>query len=281
MAWGKAMISDIDEANDWLGAPVSCEPCAHRHLAADGFCQLKHACVHDRTARRIDRFFDLNPELANGYLAHPYFEVRVIATRWADVFRLPALLDDPDETVRWSAAKRLPRRYLLNLRNDPHREVRIRIASLLDPADLAPMKSDDDYYVRLAVARRIPASELTSMTGDQDPEVRRVVASRIDHDALWRMLDDGDARVRLVIAQRLTPVELIGFRNDPDWRVRHEAASRMVPGMLAAMIDDPDDAVRERVLQRMTTRNAAEFGGNVVAFKARAKSERTREGASI
>ncbi|HWJ20210.1 MAG TPA: 4Fe4S-binding leucine-rich repeat protein, partial [Geobacterales bacterium] len=148
-------MADIDEAIDWLGGAIFCDGCAHQDLLAADRCQPKHACVHDRYARRIDRFFDWNRDLANQYLDHPYFEVRAIATKWADVFRLPALLSDPEETVRWNAARRLPRRDLLDLRNDPHREVRIRVATLLDPPDLTAMMRDEDYYVRIVVARRI------------------------------------------------------------------------------------------------------------------------------
>src|SRR5271165_2643762 len=129
-------MTDIDEAIDWQGHQISCEGCPHLALSAEQLCVLKHACVHDRYARRIDRFFDWNPSLANEYIDHPHFEVRAIAAKFADVFRLPALLADPDEVVRWNAVRRLPRRYLLLLRNDPHREVRIRVATLLDEADL-------------------------------------------------------------------------------------------------------------------------------------------------
>ncbi len=261
-------MTDIDEAIDWLGREISCEPCAHRDLLAAELCRPKHACVHDRYARRIDRFFAWNPELANGYLTHPHFEVRAIAAKSADVFRLPALLNDPDETVRWNAARRLPHRYLLDLRTDPHREVRIRVASLIDAGALPAMMHDDDYYVRIVVARRIAAAELTLMIADEEAEVRRAVASRVDREALWRMVADPDAEVRLAVAQRLTPTELIGVHRDPDWRVRYEAASRMVPGMLAAMLEDPDSEVRELVLKRIEMQKNPPSGGNVVSFSA-------------
>ena len=269
-------MADIDEAIDWLGCAISCDDCAHQDLLAKARCQLKHACVHDRYARRIDRFFDWNRDLANRYLDHPYFEVRAIATKWADVFKLPALLSDADETVRWNAARRLPRRYLLDLRNDPHREVRIRIATLLDPPDLTAMMRDEDYYVRIVVARRISSTELPAMITDEEPEVRRVVASRVEPEALWRMLADSDADVRLAVARRLSPVELIGFHRDADWRVRHEAARRMVPGMLAAMLNDPDDIVRELVLKRIAAQKDPEFGGNVVPFPEAPKRKPSR-----
>ncbi len=260
------MTVDIDEAINWRGCAISCEGCEHESLLAEGRCRPRHACVHDRYARRIDRFFDGNRDLANRYLDHPYFEVRAIATKWADVFKLPPLLTDPDETVRWNAARRLPRRYLLDLRNDRHREVRIRVATLVDPQDLTAMMHDEDYYVRLVVARRIPDTELPAMINDEEPEVRRIVACRVEPEVLFRMLADVDADVRLAVARRLSPVELIGLHRDADWRVRYEAASRMVPGMLAAMMDDPDEIVRDLVLKRIAAQKNPELGGNVLPF---------------
>ena len=134
------MTGDIDEAIDWQGRQVDCGPCTHRGVNEGGRCALKHACVRDRYARRIDRFFTWNPELSNAYLDHPHFEVRAIAAKFADLVLLPPLLADPDETVRWNAVCRLPRRYLLLLREDPHREVRIRVASLLE---VRGSRSDD------------------------------------------------------------------------------------------------------------------------------------------
>ena len=117
--------------------PARTSQCLRRDVA-----RLKHSCVNDRYARRIDRFFNWNPDLANSYVAHPHFEVRAIAAKHADVFQLPPLLDDPEEAVRWNAARRLPKRYVLRLRTDPHREVRIRVVSLLEDAELIPMMSD-------------------------------------------------------------------------------------------------------------------------------------------
>ena len=154
-------MTDIDEALDWRGEVVECGSCAHRDLLAWQRCRPLKACVHDRYARRIDRFFDWNPALAQYYLTHPYFEVRACAAKAADVFHLPPLLEDPEEAVRWSAARRLPTRYLLRLRNDPHREVRIRVAQRLEGADLIPMIHDVDYLVRQTVARRIPPTFLS------------------------------------------------------------------------------------------------------------------------
>ncbi len=235
---------------------------------AGGRCAFKHACVNDRYARRIDRFFAWNPSLANDYLAHPHFEVRAIAAKFADVFQLPPLLADPDEAVRWNAALRLPRRYLLLLRNDPHREVRIRVASLLEGADLSSMMRDPDYCVRIQAARRVLPEMLPAMMADEEAEVRRVVASRIGSDLLCHMAADVDAEVRLAAVRRLEAGELRRFRDDSDWRVRYEAARRMPPAQLFDMQEDPDDMVRDFVLARIAQEQPAMPGGNVVAFKA-------------
>jgi hypothetical protein len=122
-------MNDVNEARDWQGEEICCDGCRHAPVKAAGDCRLMHACVQDRYARRVDRFFSWNPTLANEYLKHPYFEVRAVAAKYADVFHLAQLLKDSDETVRWSAAQRLPPRYLRELRNYPHREVRIRVAA--------------------------------------------------------------------------------------------------------------------------------------------------------
>ncbi|EQD58189.1 LRV FeS4 cluster domain-containing protein, partial [mine drainage metagenome] len=89
------------------------------------------ACVEDRYAKRIDRFFDWNPGTAKNYLGHPYFEVRAVAAKHVEVELLPLLMSDRDETVRWSVALRLPINYLIEMRSDPDREVRIRVAARL------------------------------------------------------------------------------------------------------------------------------------------------------
>ena len=131
-------------ALDHLGRPVDCGGCAYANLRAEGRCQPGRSCAQDRYARRILRFFETNPGAANGALSHAHFEVRAVAARFADAFRLPPLLADPDETVRWAAARRLPMRHLLPLRQDPHREVRIRVAHRLEGQDLAARRRDVD-----------------------------------------------------------------------------------------------------------------------------------------
>jgi hypothetical protein len=246
------MIDDIDETIDWRGAPVDCRSCAHVALLAQGKCQLGRACVQDRYARRIDRFFDWNPALANDHVDHEHFEVRAIAAKHADVFRLPRLLDDPDEAVRWNATRRLPMRYKLKMRGDPHREVRIRVAAYLSDADLVPMLSDTDYYVRLVVARRIAPELLGPLMSDDEVEVRRVVASRIVTHLLGAMAHDPDPAVRLCVAERLPLDALAGLGNDPDWRVRHMVAE-LTPDMdcLRMLACDEDELVAEMAMMRL------------------------------
>jgi hypothetical protein len=251
MAMTTEIQNEINEARDWRGNEVRCESCPHRELLAQSRCRLRLACIEDRYARRIDRFFDWNPELANSSLIHPYFEVRAVAAKHADIFQLPQLLSDSDETVRWSAALRLPQRYLLRLIHDPHREVRIRVASRLDAADLVLIMKDPDYYVRQVVARRIPGRLLRLMIRDQEPEVRRIVASRVDPAWLAPLTRDTDPAVRLQAVERLMPGQLIAFDCDPDWRVRYEVARRMRLDLVGAMLYDTDPMVRDMARTRL------------------------------
>jgi hypothetical protein len=65
------MKTDIDETLDWQGNEIRCEACCHLRLSQDGQCEPRRACVQDRYARRIDRFFARNPGLANGVLDRP------------------------------------------------------------------------------------------------------------------------------------------------------------------------------------------------------------------
>ncbi|WP_108681261.1 4Fe4S-binding leucine-rich repeat protein [Methyloceanibacter sp. wino2] len=246
------MTTDIQETLDWQGQEIDCGACAHEALRSEDKCEPRKACVQDRYARRIDRFFDQNPSLADGYLAHPYFELRAVAAKHATVFRLPPLLKDSEETVRWSAVRRLPYRYLLDLRADPHREVRIRIALTLNDDDLPSMMYDPDYYVRTVVARRISPKHLTSMMHDSEAAVRRVVVSRVEERFLMQMANDAEPSVRLEAARRLTPRQLVLLRRDPDWRVRFHVASNIEGEALAAMQDDSDPVVRQLVYARLT-----------------------------
>lgn len=251
-------IDPGDERIDWRGDPVRCDACAQRLLLFVRKCEPGHACVEDRYARRIDRFFDWNPDLANDHVRHLHFEVRAIAAKHADVFRLPALLDDPEEAVRWNAVRRLPMRYKKMLRNDPHREVRIRVAGHLDDADLVPMMHDSDYYVRLVVARRISPALLGAMIRDEEREVRRVVASRILLNMLGAMTHDPDPTVRLCIADRMSGETIVSMRDDPDWRVRYKVADLTTDvDALHFLARDEDPLVREMASGRLSGTDAS------------------------
>jgi len=252
-----APIEPGDERIDWRGEPIACSGCIHSAMANLVRCQPGHACVEDRYARRIDRFFDWNPKLADSHVRHPHFEVRAIAAKHADLFLLPSLLDDEEEAVRWNAVHRLPARYKLKLRNDPHREVRIRIAGELDGADLIPMLDDSDYYVRLVVARRIDPRLLGALTSDPEPEVRRVVADRLPLTMLAPMAYDPDAAVRLRAAERMSAQAVAYMRDDRDWRIRHVVASRVNDrAVLRQLADDPDPIVRETAESRLNAPGA-------------------------
>lgn len=269
------LLRRAEKAMDWQGREVCCTGCVHRELSREQRCRQKHICVHDRSPQRIEQFFKNNPGLANDFLSHPYFEVRAAAAKYADVFHLTALLNDEDELVRWNAALRLPRRFLLRLRNDPHREVRIRVASHLKGEELAPMISDPDYYVRQIVAQRIEASQLKFMIDDPDPEVRRVVAQRISAEWLMELVNDSDASVCLAVVERLTPTQLLPLRFHSDIRVRYEAAGRVPVSALEAMRMDTDPLVRELVEERLIEARSLLNDGHTVL---QMKSVNSKEG---
>jgi hypothetical protein len=243
---------------DWQGAPLDCAACAHAALRAAGACEPGRSCVMDAYARRIDRFFRTHPALANDYLAHPYFEVRAIAVRHADLFRAAARRDDPDETVRLQLALRAPQGLLRRLRDDPHREVRIRVSWRIAEEDLSAMLRDADYEVRKIVARRIAPRLLAELMRDADLEVRRVVAARLPMPALWRMADDPAPEVRREVAQRL-PAPLLGvLAADLDWTVRWEVAGRAHGADLERLARDDEADVRERAAERLGAGHVAE-----------------------
>lgn len=222
VAW-TAPESDIPPL-DWQGGELDCASCPVSNSTAR--CTRGHACVHDRYAKRIDRFFKWNPGLGNEYLDHPYFEVRAIACRHADVFLLQRLIDDEDETVRLSVAVRLPLKQAVKLRNDPHREVRIRVAMRLEGTELLAMAGDEDYYVRKLVARRLPEALLPRMLEDREWEVRLEAVKRLGMPALLRMCADPELAVRREVVQRLPLALLERMAHDPAWEIRWEVAHR-------------------------------------------------------
>lgn len=235
----------------WDGSPLDCGSCPHAALRHSGGCEPGRSCMQDAYARRIDRFFRSHPALADEHLAHPYFEVRAIAARHADLFRLPALLGDPDETVRLQLALRVPQRLLARLRGDPHREVRIRVAQRLADADLPTMMRDADYDVRRIVARRLPEALLPLMLHDSDAQVRAEVARRVPMPALWRMVEDPAAEVRRVVAERLPAPLLQALAADLDFLVRWTVAGRALGPVLERLRQDADAEVRDQAEARL------------------------------
>lgn len=254
----RAPAGDI-VAMDWHGQALtesSCASCQYASLKASGGCELGHACMQDGYARRIDRFFRWHPELAKDNLKHPYFEVRAIAARYTEVFHLPGMIGDPDETVRLQLALRLPQRSLQKLARDAHREVRIRVAQRLDTDKLPAMVHDEDYGVRQWVARRLPVALLPVLVSDPESVVRQEVAQRIEMPALLRMVHDEAAEVRRVVAQRLPGGLLDRLAFDEDLIVRWEVAQRASTDLLQRMQHDEDSEVRAAVMQRLNTPGA-------------------------
>lgn len=235
---------------DWLGRPVSCGDCPHEVIRAEARCDLGRICVRDQRARRIDRFFAANPQEADKYLEHPYFEARVLAAKYASVFLLPRLVDDQEPDVRAMIAHRLPANRIAHLANDPDRKVRMVVAQRLEGAALVPMLSDADYWVRLVAVKRAPQDVLPIAMRDPDPQVRREVARRIKPDVLPIMSFDPDPLVRVAVAARLDPVQLAAMVADDDLRVRYVVAERASAPALARLMEDPDPEVRRLAQER-------------------------------
>lgn len=239
------------EAVDFQGQPVSCESCICSKAETSVRCELGQACVHDRYSLRIARFFTWNQRQADLWLDHPYFEVRAIAARHANLFRLAALMSDPDETVRASVATRVPQSLLRRMTNDPHREVRIRVAQRLAPPLLVAMLKDSDYYVRVWVARRIPPTFLARLTEDAESEVRSEVAERLSPGALSLLVRDPDPRIRRTVARRASAALLSQLAQDPAWEVRWEVAQRAGERVCEQLSRDAEGEVRSAALQRL------------------------------
>lgn len=246
----------------WQGGEIDCSGCPHRELATQGTCQPGRSCMQDAYARRIDRFFRTHPQLAASHLQHPYFEVRAIAARYVDLFRLPALMSDPDETVRLQLALRVPQRLLTLMRSDPHREVRIRVAQRLAEIELPTMLRDADDEVRKMVARRLPEHLLPLLARDPDRQVRCEVARRIGMPGLWTMAGDSQPEVRRIVAERLPSPLLEALGGDPDWLVRWTIAGRAAGALLVRLLNDDEDDVRARAAQRWAELNAPHGSAN-------------------
>lgn len=200
----RAPAGDIPSQH-WQGGPVNCGVCDYadlRALPGRQGCEPGHACMQDVYARRIDRFFRWHPALGNEQIGHAYFEVRAIAARYASVFRLTTLMDDPDYGVRELVALHLPL------------------------AILPTMATDSDRAVRMRVAQRLEMPALLRMADDTEPEVRRIVAQRLPAPLLSRLLSDTDWRVRWEVAQRADAATLDALRDDEDAEVRQTARER-------------------------------------------------------
>jgi len=195
-------VDEDSEALDWTGRLIDCAVCPH---VGQAVCELGKACVNDRRARRIERFFMANRALADNYLDHPYFEVRALAGRHCNVFRLQRLVNDPEPEPRASAALRLPLPRAMPMKADADRRVRVALASRLAGQAQLDMTQDPDGWVRMVVARRLPPELLIVLRGDVDPEVRRIAARRMTLTSLPAMVGDPDPMVRLEVAERLPP----------------------------------------------------------------------------
>lgn len=238
-----------EEPVDWQGRPVRCDGCPAVGAGAD--CQLGVRCAQDRLSARIERFFFANPQLADDWLTHPHFAVRVAASRRASLFRVVRLVTDPDESVRAAVALRAPQRLLERMAGDENREVRIRVAQQLAPSRLELMRNDPDYYVRAWVARRVPLQQLLAMARDPEPLVRFEVAQRVEPGSLRWFLEDEDLSVRRVVARRGGTHLLRILARDASWRVRLEVAHRAWRELAQQFTGDSEPVVVEAARLRL------------------------------
>ena len=113
---------------DWLGSR-SPAPTAPTRRRAAGRCDFGRACVEDRRARRIDRFFAANPALAERLSGAPVFRGAGAGGRYCNVFRCRACWTIRNRTCAPSAAFRLPLAARSPMKSDPDRKVRVAVAS--------------------------------------------------------------------------------------------------------------------------------------------------------
>jgi len=185
--WGAATRTDGGPPPvDWQWQPVECKQCPCRRASANVRCDVGLACVNDRHPPRIERFFAQNPDLVNDWLGHPYSEVRASASRRANLFRLAALLCDPDENVRMVVALRVPQGFLNRMLRDPHPGVRLRVAERVAQRSLVAMLDDPEPRVRRIVARRGSAQVCERLRHDPDWSVSAIATERLERQAVLR-----------------------------------------------------------------------------------------------
>lgn len=232
--------------------PVAdCRACSFQaSLLPSGRCTPGDTCVAVSSGRQIDRFFRRNPQLAERYLADPFWERRAIAVRYAPVEGLAPLKRDEDEVVRRAVAYRLPREQLGELMHDPDREVRITVADRLPVGQLEQMAEDPDYMVRAYVVQRIAPGRLFRFIRDDDRQVRKFVAQRLPEESLGLMSTDPEPEVRRLVAARLTGDDLLDLLHDCDWTVRLAAVENASLGALRKL-DEQDPEVRMAIAQRL------------------------------
>lgn len=174
--------TDDISAQDPQGRPITaatCAACQHHAQRANGSCEPGRCCMQDVSAHRIDHFFRTHPPLANPHLQHPYFEVRAIAVRYADLFSLSALMNDTDLQVRLQVAARLKMPALWRMAQDPAPEVRRVLAARLPVALLDKLAADTDWTVRWEVAGRATGAVRSRMQQDPEADVRERAAERL------------------------------------------------------------------------------------------------------
>jgi len=238
------------ESIDWQAALTQVGDCPRHVILDDGPPNSQDEAFLAFLRNEIGTFLSDHLALANQCVDHPCTEIRAIAAGYVNIFKLSALLEDPDPIVRMVASRRLPDAWMCRSGGNIPRDVgssadRFQIRRLL------AMLMNEDIEIRRAVVSSLPQEILPLAAHDGDAAIRREVARRIAPDYLANMIDDFDPTVRLEVVGRLPTTQLPLMARDGDARVRLAVAARIAESELAPFLDDPESAIRELAGSRL------------------------------
>lgn len=235
---------------DWQAALTQAGDCPRHVILDDGPPNGQDEAFLAFLRNEIGTFLSDHLALADQCVDHPCTEIRAIAAGYVNIFKLSALLEDPDPIVRMVASRRLPHAWMCRSRSNAPRDAgsptdRFQIRRLL------AMLMNEDVEIRRAVVSSLPQEMLPLAAHDGDAAIRREVACRIAPDYLANMIDDFDPSVRLEIVGRLPATQLPLMARDGDARVRFAVAERIDESELTPFLDDPESAIRELAGDRL------------------------------
>ncbi|MBC7103313.1 MAG: hypothetical protein H5U13_08855 [Parvibaculum sp.] len=238
------------ESIDWQAALTQAGDCPRHVILDDGPSNGQDEAFLAFLRNEIGTFLGDHLALADQCVDHPCAEIRAIAADYVNIFKLSALLEDPDPIVRMVASRRLPDAWMCRSRGN----VPLDTASSADRVQirrLLAMLMNEDIEIRRAVVSCLPQEILPLAAHDGDAVIRHEVVRRIAPDYLANMIDDFDPSVRLEVVGRLPATQLPLMARDGDSRVRFAVAERISESELAPFLDDPESAIRELAGSRL------------------------------